>query len=341
MSHKNETLILFLASIIPICLIFSGLWFFRDIWQTNPTGSNTDNVITQSSPKTRCDISIEGRFTYGGSTTWAPIRDKVDFVLQQTCPNFILRYVQHPTKPPGSGTGIEMLIANQLDFSQSSRSVKDEEHTQAKNKGFNLREIPVAIDAIAFAVNPELNIPGLTVNQIQGIYTGKITNWQQVGGPNLQITPITRPQEAGGTVEFFVENILEKAKFSKNIQYIGTTTEALRKVAKIEGAIYYGSAPELVPQCTIKSLTIGRNSERFIAPYQEPYIPSSECNPNNRNKLNIPVFRSGDYPITRNLFVVVKENGQIDEKAGTAYADWLLTNQGQELLEKAEFIRIR
>ncbi|MEJ1934646.1 substrate-binding domain-containing protein, partial [Nostoc sp. NIES-2111] len=288
----------------------------------------------------RCEISLEGTFNYGGSTTWAPIRKDVDSVLQQICPKFILRYVQPLIEKPGSGTGIQMLIANQLAFSQSSRSLQVEENIKAKNKGFSLQEIPVAIDGIVIAVNPKLNIPGLTVNQIQGIYTGKIINWQEIGGPNLPITPITRTQAAGGTVEFFIENVLEKANFGKNIRYIGTTTEALRKVAQIDGAIYYASAPEVVPQCDIRTLPIGRNSQQFIVPYQEPYVPKLEC-PNKRNQLNTAVFRNGDYPITRNLFVIVKQNGQIDEQAGKAYADWLLTAQGQELLEKAGFIRIK
>lgn len=340
MTHKNETLILFLASIIPICLIFSGLWFFRDIWQTNSTVSNPNNISEQSLPS-RCDISIQGTFNYGGSTTWAPIRKDVDSVLQQTCPKFILRYVQHPTEKPGSGTGIKMLIANQLAFSQSSRPVKGEENIKAKQeKGFSLQEIPVAIDGIVIAVNPKLYISGLTVNQIQGIYTGKITNWQEVGGPNLPIIPITRPQAAGGTVEFFVENVLENANFGQNINYIGTTTEALRKVAQLEGAIYYASAPEVVSQCTVKTLPIGRSGQQFIAPYQEPYIPLSKC-PSKRNQLNTSVFRNGEYPITRNLFVIVKKNGLTDEQAGIAYANWLLTKQGQELLEETGFIRIK
>jgi phosphate transport system substrate-binding protein len=339
MPQKNETLVLFLASILPLGLIMAGLWLFRDIWQNNPTVINPINIGKQSLPS-RCDISIERTFNYGGSTTWAPIRKDIDSVLQQTCPNFILRYVQPPTGNPGSGTGIKMLIDNQLAFSQSSRSVKAEENAQAQAKGFSLQEIPVAIDAIVIAVNPKLNISGLTVNQIQGIYTGKITNWQEVGGPNLPITPITRPKEAGGTVEFLIENVLDNGSFGQNISYIDTTTEALRKVANNDGAIYYASAPEVVPQCTVKTLPIGRNSQNFIVPYQEPYVPLSQC-PNNRNQLNTQVFRNGDYPITRNLFVIVKKNGQIDEQAGTAYANWLLTNQGQQLIEKAGFIRLK
>lgn len=202
MSHKNETLSLFLAAFITIGFIFGGLWFFMERWAqingTVPKPSKTDNTSNTSNPLNqfvnRCNVANlpEGTFNYGGSTTWAPIRKEADSVLQSLCPRFILRYTQPPSAKPGSGTGIRMLIDNQLAFSQSSRSVKAEENAEAKQKEFSLKEIPVAIDGIAIAVNQSLNIPGLTVAQLKDIYTGKITNWQQVGGPNLPITVYSR-----------------------------------------------------------------------------------------------------------------------------------------------------
>ncbi|MCC5622196.1 hypothetical protein [Nostoc sp. CHAB 5715] len=81
MSQKNETLSLFLAAIITIGLIFSGLWFFMERWaQLNgtvpkPSGSsNTDNPTNQFVNKCNVPNLPEGTFNYGGSTTWAPIR---------------------------------------------------------------------------------------------------------------------------------------------------------------------------------------------------------------------------------------------------------------------------
>ncbi|MBD2513628.1 PstS family phosphate ABC transporter substrate-binding protein [Nostoc sp. FACHB-973] len=359
MSQKNETLSLFLAVIITIGLIFGGLWFLMERWAQINVGNqsvngnqrdsipganqsvngNTNSPIPVNS---KCNLPNlpQGIFNYGGSTTWAPIRKDVDSQLQSLCPQFSLRYIQPINEKPGSGTGIKMLIANQLAFSQSSRSVKAEENAEAQQKGFSLKEIPVAIDGIAIAVNHNLNIPGLTVAQIKGIYTGKITNWQEVGGVNLPITVYSRSKEAGGTVEFFVENVLNKENFGANITYIGTTTEALRKIATNPGAIYYGSAPEIVPQCTIKSLPIARTSDKFVPPYQEPFVPLSEC-PKKRNNLNNQAFRSGEYAITRNLFVILKQNNQTDQQAGEAYANWLLTPEGQELIEKSGFVRIK
>jgi phosphate transport system substrate-binding protein len=233
-----------------------------------------------------------------------------------------------------------MLLNNQLAFSQSSRSIEPKENQEASQRGFSLKEIPVAIDGIAIAVNPSLNIPGLTIAQLKEIYTGKIMNWNQVGGPNLPITPYSRRKEEGGTIEFFVENVLEKENFNSNVEFIPTTTQALQKVAANPGGIYFASAPEVVPQCGVKTLPLGRKSDELIPPYKEPFVPISQC-PNQRNQLNAEAFRSGQYPITRRLFVIVKQNGRVDQQAGDAYANLLLTNQGQNLISKVGFVPIR
>ena len=335
MPRKKETLPLLLYLIATISLMLVGSSFIIFIISSEITSTSPNSV-------TSCNVSNlpQGIFSYGGSTTWATLRKDVDSVLQRICPQFVLRYIQPLFKDPGSGTGIQMLIDNQLAFTQSSRSIKLEETSQAQQKGFRLKEIIVAIDAIAIAVNHNLNIPGLTTAQIKDIYTDKITNWQKLGGANLPIIPLSRSQEAGGTVDFFIEYVLNKDKFGNNVRYISTTTEAIRKIANTPGGIYYGSAPEIVPQCTIKSLPIGRTKEQFVTPYQQPEIDQSQC-PNQRNHLNNENFRNGNYPITRNLFVIIKQNGQSDQQAGEAYANWLLTPQGQELIEKAGFVRIK
>lgn len=121
---------------------------------------------------------------------------------------------------------------------------------------------------------------------------------------------------------------------------VPTTTQALRKIADNPGGIYYASAPEVVPQCTIKSLPLGRKPDELIPPYQEPFVPLSQC-PSVRNRLNIQAFQTAQYPITRNLYVVVKQNDQIDEQAGEIYANFLLTPQGQELIAQTGFVKIR
>ena len=343
MAQKNETPILVIALLITLGLVGGVYWWLAQSYDINLSSFayNLSQSNQKSAEKTFKSVKKvpSGLFSYGGSTTWAPIRKEADSVIETALPKFQLRYTNPTTGTPGSGTGIKMLLKNQLAFSQSSRPVKDKEYQQAQQRGFKLEEIPVAIDGIAVAVNPDLNIPGLTLTQLKDIYTGKITNWQQVGGKNQAIVPYSKISE-GGTVEFFVNNILEQEEFGQNVEKISTTTEGLRKVNQNLGGIYYASAPEVVGQCGIKPLAIGRTQSKLVSPYKEPYVPSSEC-PQKRNQLNVDAFRSDEYPMTRRLFLVVKKNGQVDEQAGMAYANLLLTDEGQKLISKAGFVRIR
>lgn len=344
MSQKNEILPLLLTVMVTSALLGGIAW-----WLLNKTFPNLNDRSNSSSSSSNNQISEtlaavknvpEGLFNYGGSTTWAPIRKEVDFIIQQVWPKFRLVYTDPTAGTPGTGSGIRMLIENQLAFSQASRALKDEEIQRAQQRGLTLKEVPVAIDGIAIAVHPDLPVSGLTITQLKDIYTGKIRNWQQVGGPNLAIIPYSRRKEDGGTVEFFIDQVLEKADFGDNIQYVYSTTPALRKVSQNPGGIYYASAPEVVPQCGIKTLPLGKSENKLVAPYQEPSIPSSQC-PQERNQLNELAFQKGEYPITRRLFVIIKQNGQLDEQAGEAYADLLLTDQGQKLIEKAGFVPLR
>jgi len=359
MSQKNETFILILSLLVTAGLLGVGFWWFtqnsdfntgdlaevdqnrQEPSQTNqiPSPSNQSVTSTNQTFAQVQDIP-SGLFSYGGSTSWAPIRLSVDSAIQAARPEFQLRYVSPGSGAPSSGKGIDMLIDGRLTFAQSSRPILDQEYSKAKQRGFNLEQISVAIDGLAVAVNPSLNILGLTLEELKSIYTGKITNWQQLGGPPLKITPYSRPADSGGTVELFQEDILGGQEFGSSVKFVPTTTEALRQLANDFGGIYFASAPEVVPQCTVKPLAIGRNPNQLVPPYQEPFISPNQC-PTQRNQLNITAFQKGDYPITRNLFVVVKKNGQIEEEAGNAYANLLLSNQGQEMISKAGFVRIR
>ena len=270
-----------------------------------------------------------------------PIRQAVEPFIQETVPGFQLRYTDPVGQAPGSGSGIKMLLNGQLSFSESSRPIKLEEYEAAQQRGFELAQVSVAIDGIAIAVNPILNLEGITVEQLSDIYQGRITNWSQLGGPDLKIQPFSRAPEAGGTPEFFVENVLDGNPFDKSISIVRDTTTGLREVAKSPGGIYYASAPEVVPQCRVQTLSLASTEgEPFVSPYQDPLVDSANC-PEERNQLNAKAFRNSTYPLTRQLFVIIKKNDAAEEEAGRAYADILLSPEGQALIEEAGFIPIR
>lgn len=355
MAQKDETPVLIISLLMTLALLGGGAWWFfqrsgvnfstlaptpgstNRPTTTNPTQSSSAGQISRFNQVTSVP---SGLFSYGGSTSWAPIRLAIDSAMRAARPEFQLRYVEPLGSPPSSSTGIRMLLNDRLAFAQSSRPLTDEEYQQAQQRGMTLKQVVVAIDGLAIAVNPSLNLRGLTLEQLRSIYTGKVTNWQQLGGPNLSIVPFSRPLKSGGTVDLFREEVLGGQSFSPAVQFVPTTTQALRTLANNPGGIYYASAPEVVPQCTIKPLPVGRQANTLVSPYREPFVSLDQC-PGQRNQINTQAFQQGQYPLTRNLFVVVKQNGGTEQQAGEAYANLLLTGQGQELISNTGFVRVR
>ena len=229
-----------------------------------------------------------------------------------------------------------MLLEGKVDFVQSSRSLHPEEYKLAKQKGIKLKQIPVAVDSIAVAVHPNLDIRGLTLSQLQGIYTGKISNWQEVGGADLPITPYSRPASTGEIVDFIDSKIFPDRKTGSKVRFVPTATLALRQLANDPGGIYYDSTATIVNQCTVKPLPLGEQENDLVAPYQQPLVPASRC-PERRNQLNIEALRTAQYPLTHYLYVVFRQS-ENKEEIGQAYANFLLTPQGQKLISKAGFI---
>lgn len=264
-------------------------------------------VLLWLRPKTNFrDVWVpKGEWSFGGSTSWAKINDVVHRKIQQELPQINFKYVPHPT--PGSTTGIKMLLDNQISFAQSSRSLNDEEWKKDKEReDFKLKQIDVVRDVIAIVVHHDLNISNLTRKELRGIYTGKITDWSQVGGPNRKITPYSRPEAASGTTKHFKENVLEGQGFGPNVQYLPDTTTIQKIIGKSDsGGIYY--------------LTPSEISKSLVKPLRINGIESTQAK----------------YPIDRRLFVIIREDDTRDAKIGKAYVELLLTKEGQDLIKKA------
>ncbi len=328
-----------IAGVAALALLGAGAYFFlnkpTDMAVTST--SQTINANPVGSPVIKVYNDMEtvenvpsGLFNYGGSTTFAPLRSlTISNAITQAHPNFQLRYVEPTTGKPGSSTGIKMLLDGQLSIAQSSRSVKDSEFTEAKTRGFTLEPVPIAIDGIAFFVTPSLAIAGLSLGQVEAIFTGKVTNWNQVGGPNLSIKPFSRDPQSGGTVTFIKDEILHGQALGRTVQITRDTTDEIRKVAQTPGAISYATASEVIGQQTIRSLPLSKAGTNYVAPFD------------GTGKINVTAFKNSSYPITRRLFVVMRRDGKLDEQAGAAYANLLLSGQGQKLIEQSGFVAIR
>ncbi len=302
-------------------------------------GSDTISTAAASTFKTVNDVPI-GSFKYGGSTAWAPIRQLVDSQIQNARPELQLNYVDPPNGNPGSSSGIRMLLDGQLDFAQSSGPLTAQEYARARQQGFILEQHQVGLDGIAVVVNPSLQVPGLTIDQLQQIYRGQITNWNQVGGPDLPITLFAQRPEDADTLIFAENSVLNQQVLSSSIHYVYSTTQALRLVSQNPGGVYYASARAVVPQCSVKSLPLGRTPNHLISPYRDPLVSPQQC-PHQRNQLNIEAIKTGSYPISSSLFVITKRNKGQQQQAGEAYTRLLLTDQGQKAIEQAGFIPVR
>jgi ABC-type phosphate transport system substrate-binding protein len=353
--RKNPSayILLGLATTIAAIGIFVSQKNFHPIELSNP--SNCPQKITPTrqrenlgqtlAPKCFVDVANvpKGTWLHSGSTTWAPIRGIINPKLENIFPDFHLSYTEHPDKPPGSRTGIGMLLDGQISFAESSRPLNEDELRQASMRGIQLKQDAIAIDAVAVVVHPHLPIDNLTLAQLKGIYTGTIDNWKKIGGPDLKIDLYSRSQDSG-TIEFFQTYVLGDEKFSDRVIKIDTPTLAIRKLSENSnlGGIFFASASQLVPQCGIKTLPLRRHdASPPISPYQEPLVSPENCQKDRHNTINLDAFRNNEYPIVRRIFLITRQDNSVDKQAGEAYYTLLLTDEGQKLIEEAGFIPIR
>ena len=274
----------------------------------------------------------EGVFFYGGAMASAGIRSQATLAqIAEAQPQFQLTYEDPLVVPPDSGAGIQMVIDGTISFAESFRPLKQSEYELAQSRGFKLKQVPVATSAIAFYVNPDLDLPGLSLDQVEKIYSGQVTNWQELGGPDLPIVPISQDPDAKVATSFLLQGMTgEEKQFGQQVRVVRDTTSAVRKVAQTPGAIGYGAQPLVVNQTTVSPIGLAkRGSRNYIQPVEDS---------GNINKQGI---LDGSYPLIRRIFVILREDGEIDELAGRAYVNLLLSKEGQNLIDQAGYLPIR
>ena len=165
----------------------------------------------------------------------------------------------------------------------------------------------------------------LNVEQLKGIFEGKITNWKELGGLDLPIVPISQDPEVHVTVSLLLNN---GEKFGDQVKIVRDYTTAMQEVATAAGGISFSPASLVRKQDSIRSIGLAKgNSQNYVFPI-------------NNGQVNLQAFREDSYPITRHMYVIVRHDGTIEEQAGIAYANLLLTKQGQEIIEDAGFVSL-
>jgi phosphate transport system substrate-binding protein len=138
----------------------------------------------------------------------------------------------------GSGVGLAALISGTTEIAQSSRKIKFDERQKMQENGKTAKEVLIAYDALAAIVNPGNKVTNLTREQLEGIFTGKIKNWNEVGGDDLRIVPYAR-ETSSGPYEFFKENVLKNKNYVNGIMSIPATGAIVQSVSQTRGAIGY------------------------------------------------------------------------------------------------------
>jgi phosphate transport system substrate-binding protein len=322
-----------------VLLVVSGGGYL--IWQQLQvlTTTTTTTSFNNSSDKTFSDIRLynsmkevpnvpEGTFNYGGAAIVATITAQgTHKAMMQAHPNFFLRYTEPATNSgPGSSAGISMLLNGEVSFALSGKALEDDNFNQAKERGFSLQAVPVAIDGMGFYTHPYLRIPGISVQQAQAIYTGKITNWKEVGGPNLPITIVYLKKASTVTIVLGID----KNNLTSKLEYVRDNTTSFRKVATTPGAISFSSASHIVNQRTVRPLAIApNNSKKYV-----PLITEDR-------RINADGLRDNTYPLSRRVFVLIRRDNTPDQTAGVAYTNLLLSKEGQQFVDNAGLVPIR
>ncbi len=221
----------------------------------------------------------------------------------------------------GSGTGIAALINGTVDMANASRAMKESEFEEARANGIEPVEHVVAIDALAVILHPDNPVSELTIPQLSAIYSGQITNWQEVGGFDAPIILLSRETNSGTHVYFLEEVVRQGDANNKEIfapqtmlmpSSVGITSELRRNPNAIgyDGLGYVDPAHE-----KIVAVAADENS---------PYIfPSLET------------AISGEYPLARSLFMYTagEPQGVIAE-----YLHWILGVEGQQIVADLGFV---
>ena len=216
----------------------------------------------------------------------------------------------------GSGVGISSLINGTTQIANASRPMKDEEKEQIRQKlGVDPVEIAVAKDGITVYVHPSNPVEELSIEQLRGIYEGKIMNWSEVGGNDEKIILYGR-ENSSGTYDFFKEHVLDKGDFAESTSSLAGTAGVVNAITQDAGGIGYGGA----------AYSSGIKAVKLKGADGVALEPSLE---------NVT---SGAYPLSRDLYLYLTEEptGAIKK-----YIDWILSDEGQKYTSELEYFPVR
>lgn len=247
------------------------------------------------------DIAVKG------STTVQPIMQKaVEAFMAQN------KGISVSISASGSGDGAKALIDGSTPLAMMSREMKKTEIEKAKEKGVTPKQIVVAYDCITPVVHSSNPVKNLTMAQLKDIYTGKVTDWKEVGGPAGPISVVSR-DSSSGTYEFWNEHVLKNERVFARAQMQASNGAVAQVVGKQKTAIgYVGLAYAHAPG--LKALTV------------EGVTPSVD------NTLN------GTYPVSRGLYLYT--NGEPTGDVAKL-VNYILSDAGQKIVASVDYVPLK
>ncbi|MEI6454908.1 MAG: phosphate ABC transporter substrate-binding protein [bacterium] len=251
------------------------------------------------------------KITVKGSDTMVILAQKWAEVYMKSHPGVVIQVTGG-----GSGTGISALINGATDICNSSRSMKQSEMDKLKERYASLGvEIPCAKDGITIFLNESNPVKELTLKQLSNIFSGRTTNWKEVGGPDADIKLYGR-ENSSGTYVFFKDNVV-KTDYAASCQTLPGTAAVVNAVSKDKFGIGYGGAAYAagVKHCAVKK---DDKSTAYLA--------------------NAETIKAGQYPITRYLYMYLRNRPTGDVKT---YVDWILSPEGQKLVTDIGYFPVK
>lgn len=251
--------------------------------------------------------SAETKIVIDGSTTVGPISKAfADFYKENHSG------VNITISESGSGNGVKSLMNNACDIANMSRFMKPAEFKSCVDKGILPVAHVVAFDGLAVVVNPKNPVKALTVSQIADIYTGKISNWKQLGGEDAKIVVVSRDTNSG-TYETFNELVLKKAAITKDAEYVGSNGQARTRVNTTKNAIAYVGLGFV--DDTVKPLSV------------EGILPAAKS------------VSTGKYPIARPLYMFTNDYPKMGSDVYN-FVTLHLSKEGREIVSDLGYIPV-
>ena len=214
----------------------------------------------------------------------------------------------------GTGVGISAMQEGTTDLAMASRALKTEEKLKLKGADKDVKEALIAYDALSVVVHPSNKVKQLTREQLEGIFTGKITNWKEVGGIDEKIVAYSR-ETSSGTYEFFKEHVLDKKNYAPGILMMPATGSIVQSVSQTNGAIgYIGLAYETKE---VKALAVSYDQGKtFVAP-------------------SVEAAKNKTYPISRPLYFFY--DAAVESKV-KPFVDYVLSAEGQNIVQETGYV---